>query len=266
MFSAGVKDLSVGNLGVFKKIRTQNVTSLILTQIRDLIVDGSLKPGERLPSEAMLAKQLDVTRGDVREALSRLELHGVVKTLPQSGTFVTDIGVRALSGIISSMLNLDRDNIISLLNAREFLEEKTSALAAGACGKKDLEELGAIHGQFAEALPKRDPGTDIDMFFHLKIAEFAKNTYLSYFLSLIIPQIFDISWKFGRIDDGRFEKNIEEHFAILEAIRNGNAEEAALGMRRHLERAHAMRLVSITGETKSKRQRTVSARREDKNG
>jgi GntR family transcriptional repressor for pyruvate dehydrogenase complex len=235
----------VSNPGVFKKIRTQNVTSLILTQVRDLILEGSLKPGERLPSEATLAKQLDVTRGDVREALSRLELHGVVKTLPQSGTFVSDIGVRALSGIISSMLNLDRDNIISLLNAREFLEEKTAALAAGTCGEKDIEELEVIHKQFADTLPKRDPGTDIDMFFHLKIAELAKNTYLSYFLSLIIPQIFDISWKFGRIDDGRFEKNIEEHFAILDAIRNGNQENAARSMMRHLGRSHAIRLEGL---------------------
>jgi GntR family transcriptional repressor for pyruvate dehydrogenase complex len=216
-----------------------------LTQVKDLILEGSLKPGERLPSEAMLAKQLDVTRGDVREALSRLELHGVVKTFPQSGTFVSDIGVRALSGIISSMLNLDRDNIISLLNAREFLEEKTAALAAEARAEKDIEELAAIHKQFADTLPRRDPGTDIDMFFHLKIAEFAKNTYLSYFLSLIIPQIFDISWKFGRIDDGRFEKNIEEHFAVLEAIQNRNPEEAARSMRRHLERSHATRLVEL---------------------
>jgi GntR family transcriptional repressor for pyruvate dehydrogenase complex len=255
----------VGNLGVFKKIRTQNITSLILTQVKDLILDGSLKPGERLPSEAMLAKQLDVTRGDVREALSRLELHGVLKTLPQSGTFLSDIGVRALAGIISSMLNLDRNNIISLLNAREFLEEKMAALAAESCSEKDIEELQGIHGQFAETLLRRDPGTDIDMSFHLKIAEAAKNTYLSYFLSLIIPQIFDISWKFGRIDDGRFEKNIEEHFALLEAIRNRNPEKAALCMRRHLERAHATRLTGLgcIGEEAAK---TKQTRQEDKNG
>jgi GntR family transcriptional repressor for pyruvate dehydrogenase complex len=241
--------------------------------MRDLILEGSLKPGERLPSEAMLAKQLDVTRGDVREALSRLELHGVVKTLPQSGTFVSDIGIRALSGIISSMLNLDRDNIISLLSAREFLEEKTAALAAGSREEKDLEELRAIHEQFTGTLLKRDPGTDIDMFFHLKIAEFAKNTYLSYFLSLIIPQIFDISWKFGRIDDGRFEKNIEEHFAILDAIQNRNPDKAARSMRNHLERAHAIRIAGLEAASgmpgeiiKQTRRHKTSARKENKNG
>ncbi|MDR1932767.1 MAG: FadR family transcriptional regulator [Spirochaetales bacterium] len=229
-----------------------------MTQIKDLILEGSLKPGERLPPELQLAKQLNVSRGEVREALSKLELHGVVKTLPQSGTFVADIGVRALSGIISSMLNLEKDNIISLLKAREFLEEKTAALAAGSRGGEDMEELEAIHKQFADTLPKRDPGTDIDMFFHLKIAEFAKNTYLSYFLSLIIPQIFDISWKFGRTDDGRFEKNIDEHFSILDAIRSGNPEKAARSMKNHLERSHAMRLVEMgyvagdAGKTKLK--------------
>ncbi|MDR3200095.1 MAG: FadR family transcriptional regulator [Spirochaetales bacterium] len=218
---------------------------MILTQVRDLILEGSLRPGERLPSEAMLAKQLAVTRGDVREALSRLELHGVVKTLPQSGTFLSDIGIRALSGIISSMLNLDRDNTISLLKTREFLEEKTAALAAESRDEKDLEELEDIHEQFAGTLPKRESGTDIDMFFHLKIAEFAKNTYLSYFLSLIIPQIFDITWRFGRTDDGRFEKNMEDHAAILNAIRNRNPEEAARSMKNHLERTHAMRLADM---------------------
>ncbi|MDR1178988.1 MAG: FadR family transcriptional regulator [Spirochaetales bacterium] len=261
----------MSNLGVFRKIQTQNVTSLILTQLRDLILEGSLKPGERLPSEAMLAKQLDVTRGDVREALSRLELHGVVKTLPQSGTFVSDIGIRALSGIISSMLNLDRDNSISLLNARAFLEEKTAALAAGSRSEEDLEELRTIHKQFAGTLLKRDPRTDIDMFFHLKIAEFAKNTYLSYFLSLIIPQIFDISWKFGRIDDSRFEKKIEEHFAILDAIQNRNPDKAARSMRKHLERANAMRMAGLgcddgdDGEIKQTPRHKTSARKENKN-
>jgi GntR family transcriptional repressor for pyruvate dehydrogenase complex len=234
----------MNKLGIFKKVRTQSITNLIMAQIKDLILDGKLVPGERLPSEAMLAKQLEVSRGEVREVLSKLELHGVVKTLPQSGTFLAEMGVRALSGIILSILNLEKDNFISLFKSREFLEEKTALLAAEVCTTKDVEELQTIHEQFIETISKRETGIDVDMFFHLKIAEFSRNSYLSYFLSLIIPEIFTFNRKLGPIDDGRFEKTIEEHFVLMEAIKAKDAKAATKAMVKHLERTHTNRLIA----------------------
>ena len=72
----------------------------IISKIRDLINYKNLEPGERLPSERMLSDKFEVTRGSLRVAIQKLEFYGVLESIPQSGTFVTNIGVTAINGII----------------------------------------------------------------------------------------------------------------------------------------------------------------------
>lgn len=233
------------NLLVFKRIRTKSKSDLILQQMRELILTGVLKPGDRLPSEILLAKQLDVSRGELREALNKLEYHGVLRTLPQSGTFLEKIGILALTGIFDSILNLAKNDFLSLLKAREFLEEKTSELAATSCSKKEIKELELIHVKFIDTHKKIEAGSDLDLYFHLKVAEFSRNTFLSYFLCLIVPEIFKLNRQVGSINEKRFELTLKEHENILTAIKNSDPIAATSAMKKHLQRTHENRLIEI---------------------
>ena len=66
----------------------QNTKKMIMSSIKDLINFKNLEPGDKLPSERMLSEKLNVSRGNLRDALQTLEYYGLVKSLPQNGTFL----------------------------------------------------------------------------------------------------------------------------------------------------------------------------------
>ena len=86
------------------KIEVEHPDDLIIKQIRELISSGTIKPGEKLPPERKLAEHLGVSRGQIREAINKLQFYGIVKVQPQSGTIVTGIGIVALEGLITCLL------------------------------------------------------------------------------------------------------------------------------------------------------------------
>ena len=77
----------------------------IISKIKDLINFKNLEPGDKLPSERMLSEKFEVSRGNVREAIQKLEFYGLLKSIPQSGTFVANIGVIAMNGMIDDIKN-----------------------------------------------------------------------------------------------------------------------------------------------------------------
>jgi GntR family transcriptional repressor for pyruvate dehydrogenase complex len=89
----------------FQEIKVQKPAEGVIEQIKNLIVSGDLTPGDRLPAERILADKTGVGRGHVREALKRLELEGIVKILPQSGAYVTDLNAKSAEGLILGVLN-----------------------------------------------------------------------------------------------------------------------------------------------------------------
>jgi len=82
------------------------VQKQIILKLKDLINYKNFEPGDKLPSERMLADKFGVTRSNLREALQKLEFYGLVKSIPQSGTFVADIGITAMNGMIDDILGL----------------------------------------------------------------------------------------------------------------------------------------------------------------
>ena len=79
-------------LEVLTKAENREVQKDIITKIRDLIAFKNLEPGDKLPSERMLAEKFGVSRSSLRETIQRLEFYGLLKSRPQSGTFIADIG------------------------------------------------------------------------------------------------------------------------------------------------------------------------------
>ena len=94
----------------FTAIKQETPSDIIIKQIRSLIESGQLKAGDRLPSERKLAERFGVSRAHVRTAIQKLEFYGILNTLPQSGTVVAGIGLTALVGLITDVLQLEKSD------------------------------------------------------------------------------------------------------------------------------------------------------------
>ena len=113
-------------LEVLSKTENLNIQNKIISQIGELINYKNLEPGEKLPSERMLSEKFGVSRSNVREAIQKLEFYGILKSIPQSGTFVANIGVTAMNGMIKDILELETPDFKDLVETRILLELKTA--------------------------------------------------------------------------------------------------------------------------------------------
>ena len=102
-------------LEVLTKTENQVIQKTIILGIKELINFKNLEPGDKLPSERMLSEKFGVSRSNVREAIEKLEFYGLLFSKPQSGTFVANIGVIALNGMIDDILRLEDPDFKSLV-------------------------------------------------------------------------------------------------------------------------------------------------------
>ncbi len=229
---------------LFHPIYIPKPTELIIRQIYSLLVEGFLKPGDRLPTEAVIAAQLGVRRNEVKDALTRLEFLGVLKTIPQSGTYIAQtIGSMSLNSIVYNLLQFNKDDIPSLLDTRQILEMRAADLAAKKATNEEIKVLQEIHQRFVEKISMGERGIDEDHTFHFKIAAFSHSPFLMNFLTMLLPDYMRLCANFIKVDDGRYQQVVTEHSAILESIASHDSGGAIQAMRSHMERIKKNRLV-----------------------
>ena len=221
-------------LDSLKPIVFERAVDLIIDQIRSLISSGKLKPGDKLPSERKLADHLGVSRGQVREAISKLEFYGILKTLPQSGTMVAGLGIVALEGLISDVLELEAKDFGSLIEARVILEREAAYLAALRRTDSDIRRLERSLKRYEDKRLLNDVALDEDFMFHLRIAEASKNSVLRSLMIVITPDLLANFKQLEVCDKAKNDQRVTEHRNILEYIKQGNADEAAEMMTKHL--------------------------------
>ena len=107
--------MSMDVLKNFKAIEVESPVDKILKQIRNSIVAGQLKPGDKLPSERKLSESFGIGRTYVRDAIKKLEFYGILKTLPQSGTVVSGADISAMEGLISNVIKLNENDFFHLV-------------------------------------------------------------------------------------------------------------------------------------------------------
>ena len=218
----------------FQEIAAESSVDKIIKQIRGLITSGQLNAGDRLPSERKLAEKLGVGRTQVRDAIAKLEFYGILKTMPQSGTVVAGIGITALEGLITDVLQLEDSDFSDLVETRVLLETQAAKTAAQRRTTDDIIRMKNALDAY-EAKVKQDlPAVEEDLLFHLTIAEAGKNSVLKSLMLIITPDIVKNFTKLDVCKDGRFYQSLEEHKIILDHIVNKEPELAAIAMRGHL--------------------------------
>ena len=204
---------------VTKKDNKESLNSII-AKIREYINYKNLEPQDKLPSERMLSEKFGVSRSCVREAIQKLEFYGILKSIPQSGTFVAEIGIIAINGIIDDILRLGASDFKSLVETRILIELKTVRLAATRRTDEDLIQIKAALDAYAEKVLKGEDAVQEDLIFHLSIARASGNNTMNNMMLIIIPEILINFEKFHVCDKNENDglRRINEHTEIYEAI------------------------------------------------
>jgi DNA-binding FadR family transcriptional regulator len=125
------------------------IPTLVADQIIDLISRGSLKPGDRLPSEHEMTRRFGISRISLREAMKLLEAKGYVESRHRKGKYVRPLGETARSSI-EDLLLVDQEKIWELLCVRRILDSEAARLACLNATARDIARLKKIYERALE--------------------------------------------------------------------------------------------------------------------
>lgn len=219
----------------FSEIKVEAPSDKIIRQIRALITSGQLSPGDKLPPERKLSERFGVGRSVVRDAIRKLEFYGIVKTQPQSGTVIAGLGIVALEGLITDVLNIEETDFHSLVETRVLLEVNAAGSAAERRTTDDIISITNALDAHKKKVTLGESAVEEDLLFHIKIAEASKNKVLKSLMLIITPDIVKNFTQLNVCSDNRAEQTIEEHRKILDCIINQDVKSAEIAMRNHLQ-------------------------------
>ncbi|MFK7747450.1 MAG: FadR/GntR family transcriptional regulator [Kordia sp.] len=222
-------------LDIVTKTETEDIQKNIISKIRDLINLKNLEPGDKLPSERMLSEKFEVTRSNVREAIQKLEFYGLLNSIPQSGTFVANIGVTAMNGMIEDILRLEEPDFKSLVETRILLELKTARLAALRRTDEDLLKMKQALDAYTKKVLNGEDAVQEDLLFHLAIAKACGNSTMNTFMLIITPEIITNFEKYHVCDKNLAQSGIREHQEIFDAIKDQKPQLAKQKMKEHFK-------------------------------
>lgn len=219
----------------FKAIKLESPVDKIIKQIRNSIVSGQLKPGDKLPSERKLSESFSIGRTYVRDAIKKLEFYGILKTLPQSGTMVSGADITAMEGLIADVIKLNENDFFHLVETRVVMETYACSQASIRRSSRDIADLEELLDEYKQRVDANLPGVKEDFNFHLKITEASQNMVIKSLMLILIPDILDIYRKLNVCGEGRFYKSYDEHKVILDCIIKQDSRAAEEAMRVHLK-------------------------------
>jgi len=222
---------------MFEKVRTKKVYMEIVEQIQNLIKEGKLKPGDKLPPERILADKLGVSRPPLREAMSALEILGIIKSRGGKGNFIKN--AFNPTSYAQQLKELEKEESpFDLLEARKAVETEIAGLAAKKATPENIKEIEEALDRMKKALDDTPRVMEFDRQFHIAIAKAGHNSVLFQIMNYLADGLKESLWvnmvEKSRAFPGHPQKYLEEHTKLLEAIKEGNKKAARRIMHTHL--------------------------------
>jgi GntR family transcriptional repressor for pyruvate dehydrogenase complex len=216
---------------MLREVKKKRAYEDIVTQIRDLIEKGELKPGDQLPNEKEMTETFKVSRSTVREAMLSLETMNLVARRQGNGTYVM---ARSDEETPLASLFHDRDDFIDVLTLRKIIEPQIAALASKNATRGQIDELAhIITEQENDVSAGRNP-IKADCDFHYTLAKMSKNRLLERLLVALVRPLRKVREEYLQTEERKLE-SVDGHRKILAAITKGSATAARTAMLRHLE-------------------------------
>jgi GntR family transcriptional repressor for pyruvate dehydrogenase complex len=219
---------------MFQNIRTMRVSDQIVSQIQSMIVEGTLKEGQKFPNETELSQQFGVSRASVREALSMLESKGVVERHKNGGTFLCRFCLEKILASIDIPHKGDKEIFEDVYEAREIIEIKAGELACQRADEFDFMKMEKTLEMMQESIKNGDSGIKSDILFHQCIAIATKNQVLAGIVRSLGTTLEEMRVK-TLAYPGRLKQCLKEHKEIYEALRERNSERCTKLLKEHFD-------------------------------
>ncbi|MFI6532826.1 FadR/GntR family transcriptional regulator [Nonomuraea sp. NPDC050547] len=215
------------------------LTDDAVDRIRQMIITGEVRPGDRLPPEKELAARLGLSRNSLREAVRALTMLRVLETRRGDGTYVTSLNPELLLGTMSMVVDLHQDSTIRhFLEVRRLLEPEATAMAALHVGADRLAKLAALLAEAAQLTAARPVdraalranGED----FHRLIAHASGNPVLATIVETVSGKTLRAQAWCGMTDESDLHLTLTEHQAIYEALAAGDTYRARIRAAAHV--------------------------------
>jgi DNA-binding FadR family transcriptional regulator len=214
-------------------------TEEVVDGIKRMILEGRLRPGDRLPIEKELAEELGVSRGPLREGVSALSIMGILNTRQGDGTYVTTLDVTRLLAPMGFVVDIQGHGTTTNTHAvRRILECEAARLAATRITDEALREAGELLDEAAQVVGRAPQNherlIEIDIGFHRIIAAHSDNPVLAGLIEAFAGRtVRGRLWR-SLHEEGADLRTHEEHVAILKALRTHDSETARIRMANHL--------------------------------
>jgi len=223
---------------LFKEVQVDKIADKIVDQLENLIKEGQLAPGNKLPSERQLIDMLGVGRSSLKEALNKLEVMGYVEIKTRKGIYVKSIDSTLQLDPMRRIIQKDKNSIVQLYEIRSDIEQASAYAAAMQRNERDLEKIHTCFQDFESPKGLLHFNWDRDLAFHSSIARASHN----FFRIHVIMNIFDLSKEFIKpIMEGfantqeKVSTIFRQHVSIFEAIESKRADDAEETMKEHLD-------------------------------
>lgn len=253
----------------YKRIRQPKLSDAIEQELEHLILEGILSPGEQLPSERELAKQFDVSRPSVREAIQRLEAKRLLTRRQGGGTFVTEKLWQSFSEPLLDLLSAHPETQLDLLESRHALEGLAAYYAALRGTEEDFTRIRDCHARIQKAQQQGDPKAESAavMQYLIAVTESAHNVVLLHIIRSLAPlleqnvlQNFELLNRREEVVD-----KVRKHRAnIVHAIVSGEPEQAREASHAHL--AYIEETLLDLSREDSRRERSLRRIQQRKDG
>ena len=214
------------------------LVSVVSADLRRLIVEGEIQPGDKLPSEATLTKSYKVSRTVIREAIAALRADGLVEARQGAGVFV----LNNQQGTIFPFQVFDEERIssmIEMLELRTAIEIEAAGLAAARRSPAQEEAIFERHEDLGRLIDNGKPTAEADFAFHLAIADATNNPRFREFLDMmgqrVIPRALLQNGDRERSSSDYLGQIQTEHKAIAMAISGRDEQAAREAVRTHLK-------------------------------
>lgn len=222
------------------KLQVPRISDAIASTLERRILEGSLKPGDRLPPERELAAELGVSRPSLREAIQKLASKGLVQSRQGGGTYVTEALESAFSNPWADMM-LNHPNLREdMLEFRRMIEGQAAEWAAERATEADLQRLGQSFETLMEAFNADDTAqrSEADIAFHQAIGDASHNVLIGHLSGALLRLMQDnIRLNLGELKTVPAASRLllAQHTAIFEAVRDKKPQAARSAAETHID-------------------------------
>ncbi len=222
----------------FTRVNVDRASHVIVDQIKQLIRDGSLKPGDRLPNERELCQQLGVSRVTVREALRVLEATGLIQVRlgAHGGSFLTSPSAELVGANLAQLLSLSPITAAAVTEARQVLELGILPFVIERATPDDIEDLRGLVAAAAEAKERGEYETAMSAAFHVRLAACTHNPALEALMESFHGPVLSSLKEARSVAPDMGSRGVEEHSAIVDAIEQRRLDLAQEILGTHLRR------------------------------